>query len=478
MAVLQNEKEIRDTRGKVADDSISQLKNYYGKLKDMANQAYEEQKKVLEKEHQTRMDNYDAEIDKVNELYDARFKEMDANKAQVQYEEGLAEKNKQKSDLTNKISLLSRDTSLEGKKKLAEYQSQLDALNKEIAQYQADRQDELYRQQLEEQKQATIDALNAQKEQEQTSYDAQVTDLTNRQDATNKQYDDIINNDEYWANLKKAFENGDFSGIQQEMAGMQTNLLAMSAGTFDGISQDFVNFSDTAKKAVAELNKLDVSNLLYALEAVNGSVDDLAHAEAIDFTNGEVSSAGVGGTTESTWNYVAPTPAPTTSQSQPNPTPAPEPRYYTVKKGDTLWDLAQSYYGNPLRWTSIASANGITNARRLQIGQRLLIPFRSGGYTGDWSGDDGRLAVLHKKELVLNQKQTKDILNTAKIVDKIKKFIPDVKRASISDKLATAGTITTNISYGDINVTVEGGDKKKANDIAKEILNGMKKRGK
>ena len=39
----------------------------------------------------------------------------------------------------------------------------------------------------------------------------------------------------------------------------------------------------------------------------------------------------------------------------------------------------------------------------------------SGGYTGEW-GNEGRLAVLHEKELVLNKDDTANILNTVNIV--------------------------------------------------------------
>ena len=47
---------------------------------------------------------------------------------------------------------------------------------------------------------------------------------------------------------------------------------------------------------------------------------------------------------------------------------------YTVKKGDTLWDLARKYYSNPYLWTRIADRNGVKNPRLLQIGKRLVIP--------------------------------------------------------------------------------------------------------
>ena len=45
-----------------------------------------------------------------------------------------------------------------------------------------------------------------------------------------------------------------------------------------------------------------------------------------------------------------------------------------------------------------------------------LYNFRSGGYTGTWLGDDGKLAVLHQKEIVLNQEDTKNLLNSVSII--------------------------------------------------------------
>lgn len=47
---------------------------------------------------------------------------------------------------------------------------------------------------------------------------------------------------------------------------------------------------------------------------------------------------------------------------------------YTVKKGDTLWDIAIKYYGSGTKWRRIADANKIKNPRTLPIGKVLIIP--------------------------------------------------------------------------------------------------------
>jgi nucleoid-associated protein YgaU len=51
-------------------------------------------------------------------------------------------------------------------------------------------------------------------------------------------------------------------------------------------------------------------------------------------------------------------------------------RTHTVKRGDTLWSLAQKYYGNGREWRRIYSANRnrINDPNQLPAGIKLIIP--------------------------------------------------------------------------------------------------------
>lgn len=55
------------------------------------------------------------------------------------------------------------------------------------------------------------------------------------------------------------------------------------------------------------------------------------------------------------------------------PAPAPS-RSYTVVPGDTLWGIAQLYYGDGTRYPEIAAANGIENPNLIYPGQVFIIP--------------------------------------------------------------------------------------------------------
>jgi hypothetical protein len=49
------------------------------------------------------------------------------------------------------------------------------------------------------------------------------------------------------------------------------------------------------------------------------------------------------------------------------------------------------------------------------INSRLKTTFDTGGYTGTWNSSQGKLAILHEKELILNKDDTQNMLKMLKI---------------------------------------------------------------
>lgn len=48
--------------------------------------------------------------------------------------------------------------------------------------------------------------------------------------------------------------------------------------------------------------------------------------------------------------------------------------YYVVRRGDTLWAIAERTYGDPLLWPQIAAANSIPDGNLILIGMKLRLP--------------------------------------------------------------------------------------------------------
>lgn len=62
------------------------------------------------------------------------------------------------------------------------------------------------------------------------------------------------------------------------------------------------------------------------------------------------------------------------AEATPEPAPEPAARTYTVESGDSLWAIAERFYGDGSKYQVIADASGIPNPDLIQPGQVLTIP--------------------------------------------------------------------------------------------------------
>lgn len=84
---------------------------------------------------------------------------------------------------------------------------------------------------------------------------------------------------------------------------------------------------------------------------------------------------------------------------------------------------------------------------------RDLVGFRSGGYTGTWN-DDGKLAFLHQKELVLNADDTENMLASIQLVRQIAKQL-DFNSQQISTLSSSGFTVSSQDGTLEQNVRIE-----------------------
>jgi LysM repeat protein len=62
------------------------------------------------------------------------------------------------------------------------------------------------------------------------------------------------------------------------------------------------------------------------------------------------------------------------AEAAPEAAPEPEVRTYTVVSGDSLWAIAERFYGDGSKYQAIADASGIPNPDLIHPGQVLTIP--------------------------------------------------------------------------------------------------------
>jgi LysM repeat protein len=299
-----------------------------------------------------------------------------------------------------------------------------------------------------------------------------------------------MNDEAKFNQLREMAMNGSFENMKTMLQGWSTDVSSNMATLGDKISNNFTSRVEEAIKAMTELQGMDVGSLNNSINVgssnLDASEDDTHINNTRDGSNTNDGSV-VGSTGQ---DYITPPP---TSNSGNSTTDSKlssalknntggrtqttqQKRYYVVRRGDTMGEIASKYYGSASKWTKIRDANPKINPNKMSVGTKLLIPFRTGGYTGDWIGDSGRLAILHKKELVLNQNQTKDILNTAKIIDKLKTVIPNL---SVASNISTGGNSQQSSEHNEYNVSVHvenmNGDKKSADIVADQIIQKMKR---
>lgn len=86
-------------------------------------------------------------------------------------------------------------------------------------------------------------------------------------------------------------------------------------------------------------------------------------------------------------------------------------RAVTVTHPDPTKGKFEGYAKENTTYNSIEEARKIVNGKKnlKDYEANRYRSFDTGGYTGEW-GSDGRMAILHEKELVLNKEDTSNIL--------------------------------------------------------------------
>ena len=145
----------------------------------------------------------------------------------------------------------------------------------------------------------------------------------------------------------------------------------------------------------------------------------------------------------------------------------------SIKKGDRVTVQQISEEGG---WAKV-NVNGGSKSfyAKLWALKKYLASYDTGGYTGSWSkghgldSKNGRLALLHQKEIVLNSDDTSNLLTAVKLVREMKDSIQNITDFSDYSKAAFADTSEKVIEQR-VEITASFPSAKDADDIRSALL--------
>lgn len=220
----------------------------------------------------------------------------------------------------------------------------------------------------------------------------------------------------------------------------------------DGVSAWQIKYTTEMQKIIQKNEQLaaSVNNLAAVYANLIAQMYAVANAPVPKFSNGaadQYANTGAGGQSASGGD-------PNSDDSGDNETPADSEHWKSdhhyhwrvrtyksgrtekIDKGRHKWYLCDpividSHHHSP---TTFESAYCAVCGKKISInpwhqyasvdGQEVIIPgYDTGGYTGNWNSSQGKLAMLHEKELVLNKEDTKNILGTVELVRKLSQKI-------------------------------------------------------
>ena len=150
---------------------------------------------------------------------------------------------------------------------------------------------------------------------------------------------------------------------------------------------------------------------------------------------------------------------------------------YLEKHGEKATDKFWDAYKDEFKQIDIKKKDlkGIGKQDRF----KELKAFDTGGYTGNWDSSEGRLALLHKKELILNKEDTANMLSMINIVrDLVDQQLPQKLMQNMSQRIQDAlidysGAISSNSNSSSeniFNISAEFPNASNAAEIQEAIL--------
>ncbi|MBE2918577.1 transglycosylase SLT domain-containing protein [Anoxybacillus flavithermus] len=217
LAWLDLENQIKSIQETIAGRVIDIFKKSYQKQKDFALEAINKEMDALEKAHQKKMKMYDEDLSRFEETVNKKIGLIDKQAEEEDYNKELGKLQNEQLELQKRISILSLDNSSEAKVKRLEMEKELATLMEQIEELKLGRERKLRKENLEEELETYRKEIEEKKEAEDKKYEIEKERLEKIRRKTEFHYDNLINDEQYYANIRKNIMEGNFNEIKRIM---------------------------------------------------------------------------------------------------------------------------------------------------------------------------------------------------------------------------------------------------------------------
>jgi hypothetical protein len=259
-AIDTSKENVQQLQTDLSDKVIDLYKDMYNAQKDVAIDAIEKQITAENERHDTVMDNLDDELDKYEEIINAKLKSIEEESDTEDYNKNLSKLTKEKNEITSKIDVLSMDDSIEAQSKLADLKEELTAKEEEIAELQNERTKELRKDNLNDQLDAYKKDVDAKKDAEDDKNKAEKKRLDNLKKDTEKYYDNLLNDERKFANIRQQIISGNLSGIESDFATFANYIKENSETIGKSLSENLNDKISEARKLLTNNSSASTSS--------------------------------------------------------------------------------------------------------------------------------------------------------------------------------------------------------------------------
>ncbi|WP_236693935.1 phage tail tape measure protein [Sporosarcina globispora] len=455
VSIFDQKESIEEIYESIADSYIEAMKEAYDAEREIKLKQLDDIRKKEEKAHNDKMKELDEQSKAIDEQYDKQLRALDDQEASDDYEKELGKKQTEAQKLQDKINALAMDDSEWAKKEKLRLEEELAEQLEDIEEFKNDRALELRRQALQDERDAKQEQLDKEREMENDAWEKRQEELDKQREQIEQFYEDLLEDEREWAKIREDIMNGNIDYYKDKLTEMAKYVSDNGKILGDSISKNIADALNRAKENISAISE-SIKKLFQDVDNTTSGQDKYAEDKENDRDQEEANQP----EKNKTGKIIIKKPI----------------KLWTRKNGKLQYvrglNPGEVYrvYGYDDKWGgqfNVGKNHWVTNMpHHVQFQQ-----FKSGGYTGN---DEG-LAMLHEKELVLNKEDTKNMLESVKLLRSMVK-IPDLTSILGGLKLATPDSqIVYNLNF---NIDTLTGDKQGGKVAFGELVKGLKKIGK